>query len=59
METRDKDLEFYTLAELEKILHLTRRTLQTYVTEGKIKARKSGNKWIVSRRNLENYLNGD
>lgn len=60
MENRlDKDLEFFTLADLEKILHLSRRTLQTYVSTGKIKGRKIGNKWTVSRKNLEDFLNGE
>lgn len=54
-----KDLKFYTLSDLEKILGLSRRTLQTYVHNGRLKAIKNGNKWVVSQKNLEQYLNGE
>lgn len=59
MKNKNKDFEFYTLADLEEILHLSRRTLQTYVTAGKIKAVKIGNRWTVTRANLEKFLNGE
>ena len=53
-----KDLRLYTLTELESIIGVTHRTLLTYVKDGKLKAIRIGNKWRVSKENLERFLQG-
>lgn len=52
-------IEIYTFKDLEKILGVSRRTLQTYVTTGKLKAVKIGNRWTVTRANLDKFVNGE
>lgn len=51
--------KLYTLTELEPILGVTHRTLQSYVKSGKLKAVKVGNKWKVSEENLNKFINGE
>jgi excisionase family DNA binding protein len=47
----------YTLTELEPILGVTHRTLQSYVKLGKLKAAKVGGKWKVTEEQLQDFLN--
>ncbi len=54
-----KRYRLYSLAELEPILGLTRRTLLTYVKLGKLSATKIGNKWMVSEQALKALLQRD
>lgn len=51
------DIKVYTLEEIAELLHITRRTLYTYVKEGKLKAVKVGKYWRVTEKNLEEFLN--
>jgi excisionase family DNA binding protein len=53
------ELKVYTLTELEPIIGVTHRTLQSYVLTGKLKAKKIGGKWRVTRAALEEFINGD
>jgi excisionase family DNA binding protein len=50
------ELKVYTLEEIAELLHITRRTLYTYVKEGKLKAVKVGKYWRVTEKNLEAFL---
>jgi len=50
------DLTLYTLAEVAEILKVTRRTLYTYVKEGKLKAVKIGKYWRVSEAALREFI---
>ena len=50
------EIKVYTLEEVAAILHITRRTLYTYVKEGKLKAVKVGKYWRVTEKNLEEFL---
>lgn len=59
MENLDKEIKLYTLKELESILKVSRRTLQSYVSSGRLKAVKIGNRWTVTRANLEKFMNGE
>ena len=51
------EIKVYTLDEIAAILHVTRRTVYTYVKEGKLKAVKVGKYWRVTEKNLEDFLN--
>lgn len=51
------ELKVYTLEEIAELLHITRRTLYTYVKEGKLKAVKVGKYWRVTEKTLEEFLN--
>lgn len=46
----------YTLDEIAEMLHITRRTLYTYIKEGKLQAVKIGKYWRVSETNLQSFL---
>lgn len=46
----------YTLEELVDLLHVTRRTLYTYIKEGKLKAVKIGKYWRVREDQLRDFL---
>ena len=52
-------LTLYTLTELEGVLGVNHRTLQTYVKNKKLKAVKIGGKWKVSEENLRKFINGE
>lgn len=51
-----RELKTYTLDEIADILHLTKRTLYTYVKEGELKAVKFGKYWRVSQEQLEEFM---
>jgi len=51
--------KLYSIRELEKILPITPLTIRQYCREGKIKGRKIGKNWYVSKIDLEAFLEGD
>ncbi len=50
-----KDLEVYTLEEIENLLLVTRRTLYNWIKDGKLKAFKVGKQWRVTKEALEEF----
>ncbi len=50
------EIKVYTLDEVAKILQLTKRTLYSYVHDGKLKAVKIGKYWRVTEENLAAFL---
>lgn len=50
------DIKVYTLDEVADILKVTKRTLYTYVKEGKLPAVKMGKYWRVSQDTLEAFI---
>ena len=50
-----KDIEVYTLQEVQEILQVTRRTLYNWIKDGKLKAIKAGRSWRVTRQALEEF----
>lgn len=53
------EIHLYTLTELEPILGVTHRTLQTYIKTGRLKGVKIGGKWKVSAETLQRFVNGE
>lgn len=51
-----EDIKVYTLAEVAEILKVSRRTLYTYVQEGKLPAVKMGKYWRVSQDSLQSFI---
>ena len=47
-----KDIEVYTLKEIEDLLHVTRRTLYNWIKGGKLKAFRIGKEWRVTEEAL-------
>jgi len=56
---RLEDIRLYTLTELEPVLGVTHRTLQSYIKDGRLKGVKIGGKWKVSEESLQRFLNGE
>ena len=56
---RLEDIRLYTLTELEPVLGVTHRTLQTYIKDGRLKGVKLGGKWKVTEESLHRFLNGE
>lgn len=54
-----KDIRLYTLTELEDVLGVTHRTLQTYVMDGRLKGVKIGGKWKITEENLMRFIKGE
>jgi excisionase family DNA binding protein len=52
-------IRLYTLTELEPILGVTHRTLQSYIKDGRLKGVKIGGKWKVSEEVLMKFINGE
>lgn len=50
------EIEVYSLDEVQKILQVTRRSIYSYIKDGKLKAVKIGKYWRVTRENLEEFL---
>lgn len=50
------DIKVYTLDEVADILKVSRRTLYTYIKEGKLPAVKMGKYWRVSQDTLESFI---
>ena len=50
------EIKVYTLDEVADILKVSRRTLYTYVKEGKLPAVKMGKYWRVSQESLQAFI---
>lgn len=50
------DIKLYTLDEIADTLKVTRRTLYTYIKEGKLNAVKIGRSWRVSEEALKDFI---
>jgi len=50
-----KDIEVYTLKEIEDLLQVTRRTLYNWIKDGKLKAFRVGRGWRVTKEALEEF----
>lgn len=51
------DIKVYTLDEVADILKVTKRTLYTYIKDGKLHAVKMGKYWRVTEENLRKFVN--
>ncbi len=50
------ELKVYTLDEIVDLLHVTKRSIYSYIKDGKLKAVKIGKYWRVTQENLEEFL---
>ena len=51
------NIKLYSINEVCEILQLTRRTIYTYIKEGRLKAVKIGKYWRVTKENLQEFIN--
>lgn len=52
-------LKLYTLKEVAELLHVTERTLLSYIKSGKLPAKKIGGKWQVTESELNTFIAPD
>lgn len=50
------EMKVYTIDEVATLLHVTRRTIYTYIKDGKLKAVKIGKYWRITEKALEAFL---
>ncbi len=50
-----KDIEVYTLEEIQNLLQVTRRTLYNWIKDGKLKAFRAGREWRVTKSALDTF----
>lgn len=50
-----KDIEVYTLKEIQDLLQVTRRTLYNWIKGGKLKAFRIGKEWRVTKEELQRF----
>lgn len=50
-----KDIEVYTLKEIEDLSQVTRRTLYNWIKGGKLRAFRIGKEWRVTKEALEEF----
>lgn len=48
----------YTAKEAGALLHVSERTIRTYIKNGKLKAQKIGGDWAISEENIIAFING-
>ena len=48
----------YTAKETAEFLHVTERTIRSYIKRGMLKAQKIGGDWAISEDNIKAFLNG-
>ncbi|MBN1533347.1 MAG: helix-turn-helix domain-containing protein [Spirochaetes bacterium] len=53
------DQTMYSIEELTSILRLHRKTILRFIHEGKIRARKIGRSWMVTRDDLREYTHAE
>lgn len=56
--TELKGIRLYNIKETAEILGVTTRTMQTYIKNGKIKARKIGRGWKFTENSIKEFING-
>lgn len=55
---QEKKLSTLRVSEVAETLQLNPQTVSRWLRQGKLPGRKVGSEWRVSRKDLEDYLNG-
>ena len=53
-----QEIKLYNIKETAVLLGVSTRTLQTYIKQGRIKARKIGRGWKFTEQNINEFING-
>jgi len=51
-----KETEFYTIAEVKKILKLSSQTILKYIRKKELLGFQSGSKWVISKKSVEDFI---
>lgn len=52
------NVDYYTMVEMAEQVKLTTLTLRKYRIDGKIKTIKHGNKYLISKNDIDAFLEG-
>lgn len=52
-------MEFYTIPEVAKILHVAPEAVRRQIRRGKLRGRKPGKHWLVKKEDLSIFINKD
>jgi excisionase family DNA binding protein len=53
------DLRLYSVLEIAERLDITDVTIRKYIREERLPAQKIGGAWLVSEKNLQDFLTGE
>lgn len=53
------EIRLYDIKEVAEYLKLSTRTVQQYIKDGKLKAKKIGKKWIITEDTLREFVKPD
>lgn len=57
IDKRTEPKKFFSVPEIQEITGLKPVTVRNHIKAGLIIASKTGRRWLVSKKNLDNYLN--
>lgn len=52
------DVKSYTVQEAAQMLGLSAVTIRNYIKAGRLKATKAGVSWLITEKNLQNFIEG-
>lgn len=58
-EIKEVSKEYYTTKEAAKLLKVSKQTIQNHILKGLLKASKPGKSYIISKKQLEDYVNNN
>jgi|TARA_Y100000310_G_C20704425_1_gene834094 excisionase family DNA binding protein len=58
-EIKEVSKEYYTTKEAADLLKVSKQTIQNHILKGLLKASKPGKSYIISKKQLEDYVNNN
>lgn len=52
------DIKAYDVQEVAEMLHISAQTVRAYIKQGKLKAQKTGNKYVITEETLKAFIKG-
>lgn len=52
------DVKAYNVQEAAELLDVSPQTIRSYIKQGKLKAQKAGNKYIITEETLKAFIQG-
>lgn len=52
------DIKAYDVQEVAEMLHISAQTVRAYIKQGKLKAQKAGNKYVITEETLKAFIKG-
>lgn len=49
-------MKLYNKKETAELLHVTQRTIQDYLSKGKLRGKKAGHAWIITENAIREFL---